>query len=263
MKIGICQFAPILGEIKQNLELIERLISAEFGVDLWVLPELCTTGYLFASAEEASSLAEEFPAGRTARRIAELSANSNMAIVLGVAEKLGYATYNSAVVFDKGDFIGSYRKIHLFADEKRWFLPGFEVPKIFSVGDVKIGVMICFDWIFPEIARTLALAGAQIIAHPANLVLPFCQDAMVTRSLENGIFTATANRVGTERRPNQTFTFTGKSQIIDPMGKRLVSLPSDSQKVAVVEIDPGEALDKNFNPINHLFNDRKPELYRI
>ncbi|MFA4839059.1 MAG: nitrilase-related carbon-nitrogen hydrolase [Candidatus Neomarinimicrobiota bacterium] len=263
MKIGICQFAPVFGEVDQNLDLIERMISSESGVDFWILPELCTTGYLFASAEEALSLAEEFPAGRTAHRIADLSADSDTAIVLGVAEKLRDAVYNSAVVFNKGGFIGVYRKIHLFFDEKRWFTPGFEPPKIFSIGDVKVGVMICFDWIFPETARTLALGGAQIIAHPANLVLPFCQDAMVTRSLENGIFAVTANRFGTERRPHKTLTFTGKSQIVDPIGRRLVSLPSDSEKIAIVEIDPSEALDKNFNPMNHLFNDRKPELYRL
>ncbi|MDD5764840.1 MAG: acyltransferase [Candidatus Marinimicrobia bacterium] len=263
MKIGICQFAPVFGEIEKNLTLIERMISSESGVDLWILPELCTTGYLFVSADEASSLAEEFPAGRTARCIVELSADLNTSIVLGVAEKLGTKTYNSAVVFTNGNFVGTYRKIHLFFDEKRWFSPGFEAPKIFQIGDVKIGVMICFDWIFPETARSLALGGAQIIAHPANLVLPFCQDAMVTRSLENGIFTATVNRIGTETRPTKTLTFTGKSQIVDPLGKRLEILPSDSPKVAVIEIDPGKALDKNFNPMNHLFNDRKPELYRL
>jgi len=102
--------------------------------------------------------------------------------------------------------LGTYRKIHLFYKEKLYFAPGENPPKVFNVNGVNIGVMICFDWIFPETARTLSLQGAELIAHPANLVLPYCQNAMITRSIENRVFTATANRVGSELREDEQLT---------------------------------------------------------
>jgi predicted amidohydrolase len=83
---------------------------------------------------------------------------------------------------------------------------------------VKVGMMICFDWIFPESARTLALKGAQIIAHPSNLVLSYCQQAMFTRAVENRVFTITANRTGTEINGDKELYFTGKSVIVDTKG---------------------------------------------
>jgi len=76
-------------------------------------------------------------------------------------------------------------------------------------------MMICFDWFFPESARTLALKGAQLILHPSNLVMPYCQDAMITRSIENRVFSITSNRIGREGGYN----FTGKSQIVSFDGK--------------------------------------------
>ena len=87
--------------------------------------------------------------------------------------------------------------------------------------------MICFDWFFPETARSLALLGADIIAHPANLVLPYCQKAMITRCLENRVFAVTANRIGQEKRGEDDFQFTGASQIISYDGKVLSSAPND------------------------------------
>jgi predicted amidohydrolase len=264
MKIGIYQFQPVWSKKESNIEKISSTISDNSRVDMWVLPELCTTGYQFSSIEQIESLAEPFPEGKSASAISSLSKKIQSTIVIGVMERKGEKFYNSAVVFDKGEFIGVYRKMHLFWEEKKWFSPGNEIPLIFDLNGIKVGVMICFDWIFPEVARTLALKGAQIIAHPSNLVLLFCQNAMITRSIENRIFTATANRIGTESIDGkEPLTFTGKSQITSPKGKRLGILSDSEQGVLVVDINPNESLDKSVTPMNDIFNDRRPELYRI
>jgi predicted amidohydrolase len=154
-----------------------------------------------------------------------------------------------------------YRKTHLFADEKRLFLPGDTGFHVFEHRGVRIGMMVCFDWFFPESARILALRGAQIVAHPANLVLPYCQTAMVTRCLENRVFAITANRCGTEELDKACLTFTGASQMLDTQGRRLLGAPAEANCVAIYEIDPSLADDKRLGNHNDLFGDRRPEVY--
>lgn len=264
MKIGVYQFQPVWGKKESNIERIASTLSEYSKVDIWVLPELCTTGYQFISLEQIESLAEPFPEGKSANALSNLSRKIQSAIVIGVMERKGEKFYNSAAVFDKGKFIGIYRKIHLFYKEKKWFSPGTEPPPVLDINGIRVGVMICFDWIFPEMVRTLALEGAQIIAHPSNLVLPYCQDAMVTRSIENRVFTVTANRIGKESiDKDEPLTFTGKSQITSPNGKRLGILSESKEGVLIIDINPNESLDKSVTPMNDIFNDRRPELYRI
>ena len=86
------------------------------------------------------------------------------------------------------------------AEETLWFTPGDSGFQVWDIGLAKIGVMICFDWYYPESARTLALMGAEIICHPSNLVLPNSPDSMPVRCLENRVFAITSNRIGTEAR---------------------------------------------------------------
>jgi len=130
------------------------------------------------------------------------------------------------------------------------------------VAGARIGMMICFDWAFPEIARSLALQGADLLCHPSNLVLPgHCQLAMRARCLENGIFAITANRCGEDRRPQGTLRFTGRSQIVGTRGEVLVRAPAATAAVRVAEIDPASSRDKNLTPRNHLLRDRRPEFY--
>jgi predicted amidohydrolase len=124
-------------------------------------------------------------------------------------------------------------------------------------------MMICFDHFFPESARTLALNGAEIIAHPSNLVMPvYAQLTMRTRALENGVFTVTANRVGTESRiPGKTLRYTGESQIVSPSGEILARSPAEGEDIQVVAIDPADARDKALNPFNDRVADRRPDYY--
>jgi predicted amidohydrolase len=112
------------------------------------------------------------------------------------------------------------------------------------------------------VARILALEGAQIICHPANLVLPYCQDAMRTRSIENRVYTVTANRIGGEKRGNVSISFTGNSQIVDPNGNVLAHAGDRSESVKIVEIRAEEADNKAITTNNDLFKDRKVSLYK-
>ena len=261
MKVAVVQFAPVFGDREKNFQRIETFVKSA-DAELVVLPELCTTGYQFDSKEEVAELCEPIPRGPTVQRLIQLCRKERCALVAGLGEEEGESYYNASVLINASGYIGRYRKIHLFGEEKKWFQPGSLGFPVWDVEGVQIGMMICFDWIFPESARSLAFAGAEIICHPANLVLPYCQEAMITRSLENGVFTVTANRVGWEERGNRArLTFTGRSQIVDPKGQRLFYLGETVQGVQAIEIDPEIAMHKNVTPENNLWEDRRPEFY--
>jgi predicted amidohydrolase len=260
-KLGICQFQPELLAIPANLDKMEELLSHQ-EADLIVLPELATSGYLFSSLLEVEKAAEDAFNGVTAQLFKKLARQNNTSYVVGIAEKAGNKFYNSSILINPDGYIGLYRKTHLFFEEKLWFSPGNTGFQVFRAkNDVKVGLMICFDWIFPESARTLALKGAQIIAHTANLVLPWCQQAMITRSLENRVFSATSNRTGIEKNGDKELHFTGMSQILNPQGHILKRLDKVQATVQFVEIDPEDALNKNVTQHNHLFQDRRTEFY--
>ena len=152
----------------------------------------------------------------------------------------------------------------MFYEEKINFTPGNLPFAVVDIGIAKVGMMVCFDHLFPESARSLALQGADVICHPANLVLPdLAQRTMSIRALENGVFTATANRVGTEARSSESLTYTGQSQIIAPNGEALVRLSQDQIEVAVAEIDVSKARDKAITRHNDKLGDRRPEMYHL
>jgi predicted amidohydrolase len=258
--------------VAANVDRIERLLTGVHA-DLVVLPELANSGYLYASPADLASYAEPGDgSGPFLSALRRLAGQTDGVIVAGFAERAdpkGFpkpfgsddVLYNSAVAVCEAGVLQVYRKTHLFADEKLLFLPGDTGFRVFEYRGARIGMMVCFDWHFPESARTLALASAQIIAHPANLVMPFCQTAMVTRCLENRVFAVTCNRHGTEELAGKPLTFTGASQILDTLGRCLAQAPTEGDCVAFCEIDPAAADDKRVNPRNDLFADRRPEWY--
>jgi predicted amidohydrolase len=261
MRVGYFQFEPVFGEIRRNLDVVAARLE-QTDCDLIVLPELFASGYQFVSQEEVRRLAEPVPDGVTTQRLADLAKRRCMWIVAGLPEKAGDACFNSAVVVGPKGFVGCYRKTHLFAEETLFFAPGDSGFQVWDMGSTKIGVMICFDWYYPESARTLALKGADIICHPSNLVLPHCPDSMPTRCLENRVFAVTCNRIGSEARGGKDrLTYIGQSEIVTPKGRILHRASRDQEEVFVVDIDPLEARSKALNPYNDLLRDRRPPLY--
>ncbi len=259
--IALAQFHPVRNNVLKNIHKIEQLLDGA-RADLVVLPEMASTGYLYASPESLLPLAEaQSGEGPFVSALAGLARKTQGVIVSGYSEKSDGRLYNSAVAVSPEGVLANYRKIHLFDTEKDLLEPGDTGFTVFDWREVRIGLMICFDWVFPEAARTLALKGAQIIAHPANLVLPYCQDAMCTRAIENGVFTITANRIGSEKLGRSHLHFTGQSQMTDPRGKILFRGPENKATLHIAEIDPEEALDKAIGGKNDLLADRRPQYY--
>ena len=258
MRIAVGQMEPKLADAQENLTKLKELLkqAEDNHVEVLVLPELCNSGYVFKNLEEATSVSERIPSGEFSEELLKWT-KSDRLVVAGLCEQTSQGLYNSAAVFVHGSHLVTYRKIHLFLNEKDWFKPGEEEPPVVEFKGAMFGVMICFDWAFPEVARILTLKGAQVILHPANLVLPYCQSAMVTRSIENSVFTATANRIGIERE----IVFSGSSQITSTNGTRLANLSSDEVGIAFADIDPLKADDKMISKRNHVIHDRRPELY--
>lgn len=267
MRIGYLQFKPEFGNPEKNISKIrDMVLEKEF--DLLVLPELANSGYLFNDIDELNELSEETTTGSFCAALKNICSEKNAYIVSGLCERSGKKFYNSSVLVDPDGEISVYRKLHLFDEEKLWFAPGNASPEVCEIkkdnfGKVKIGMMICFDWFFPETARTLALKGAQIICHPSNLVMSYCQTAMFTRALENRVFTITANRIGTDLREDKELFFTGESVIVSPKGEYLCRGSKDKEEICITDIDPDFALDKNITERNNIFADRQKIFYNL
>jgi 5-aminopentanamidase len=263
MKVGVFQFAPVFGDVRANLD---RILGALDGADadLVVLPELCLSGYQFTSLEEVRSLSEPAPGGPSVRALSDMARAKRMFVVAGLAEAADGGIFNSSVLIGPEGWMGTYRKTHLFFEEKLWFSPGDSGFRVWDAGSVRIGMMVCFDWTFPESARTLARAGADIVCHPSNLVLPYGPDAMVTRAVENRIFTVTANRTGSEARGGKpALRFIGRSQATGVRGEILFRMGEEEEGIRVAEIDGAAARDKRVNAYNDLFGDRRPGMYDL
>ncbi len=259
MKIGFIQFAPVLGDLDATMERLDRLFDDSERADLMVLPELCNSGYHFTDRDQAWSTSEAIGQSRFIAYLTAKCRDADLFIVSGFNEREGTHLYNSAVLVGPEGYVGRYRKCHLFMNEKDYFQPGDEGLPVFDTGKFRVGILICFDWIFPEVWRILALKGADIICHPSNLVLPgMAQKAIPLHAMTNRIFIVTANRVGTER----DLTFTGRSIIADPKGDVILEGSETGEEIRIREITLGLAREKMITLRNHLFHDRRPELYR-
>jgi predicted amidohydrolase len=159
MKVGFFQFSPQFGETQRNVESILHAIES-FQGDLLVVPELALSGYQFLSKEEAWESAEEVPSGAVCQRLEEVIRGRSLHVVVGLAERAQDHVYNSAVLIGPHGYIGTYRKTHLFFEETLWFTPGNRGFQVWDIGQAKVGLLVCFDWFYPEAARTLALKGA-------------------------------------------------------------------------------------------------------
>ena len=262
LRVGFYQFRPLFGKISRNLTRITAALEGA-KADIIVLPELPFSGYYFKSRDEVKSMAENVKQSTTVHTLVDLCREHDYYLVTGFCEKSADKYFNSALLIGPQGVIHTYRKLHLFNEEKNWFDPGDIPLQIDDIRGVQIGMMVCFDWVFPEVFRSLSVLGADLICHPSNLVLSYCQQTMLSRCLENGVFAITANRFGEDRRPHGSLNFTGKSQIVAPKGELLYSAPSRREELKIVEIDPLLATDKMMTPLNHLIKDRRQEFYKI
>jgi len=257
MRIAYAQIEPRLGDLDANREMLRRAVAEAAGADLVVLPELASSGYNFADEAQAAATAEESD-GETTAVLTAACREHGVHAVCGLNEREGGQRYNSAVVVGPEGLLGVYRKMHLFAREKLFFHPGNLGFPTFAVGEARVGVLICFDWAFPECWTSLMLAGADVVAHPSNLVLPGKgQRAVPVLAMMHRLYAVLANRIGVER----DLRFTGGSLIAGPNGEVLASAPEAAEHVAAVPIDLAPARDKKLTETNHLLDDRRPEIF--
>lgn len=260
----VCQqLAPVLGDLEANARQSTAAISAaaQSGADVVVLPELITSGYMFTGAEEAAAVAIDLDHPL----LAGWAQAAGGAVVIGGFAERGAdgAVYNSAAVVDGDGVVGVYRKCHLWDQEKLWFRPGTEPPRVFETSQGRIGVLVCYDLEFPEMTRTLGLAGAELIAVPTNWPRvdrpagehwPEVTIAMAAARV-NRVFIACCDRAGRERGQewNQGTT------IISPDGWILAAQPDLGS--ASAELDLPVTHEKAYTGLADAFGDRRPELY--
>jgi predicted amidohydrolase len=272
VRIAVAQYAPQVGDVAGNRAAAVRWarLGADENVDLLVLPELASSGYVFASEAEASTTAEDAERGAVVVALTEVCSASGMHCVVGVNERDGDVRHNSAVLIGPQGYLATYRKLHLFNDEKSWFEPGGNLPVV-ELPFGKVGMVICFDLWFPEAVRALALAGAEVIAVPTNWVASFRRkvyddagyclgDIMAMASAgQNGVVMACADRVGVER----DVQFLGCSIIVGPEGWPLRGPAGPEEETllfADVDLDTVAAARRR-TPRNHLLEDRRPDSY--
>ena len=270
VRIACLQMEPRVGEkadnVARSLELIER--AAADGARLIVLPELCNSGYVFETREEAFDLAEEIPEGETTREWAAAAGRHHAYIVAGIAERDGAALYNSAVIVGPDGYVGRYRKNHLWAAENLFFEPGNLGVPVFHTSVGRVAMAICYDIWFPEIFRLAAVQGADILCVPTNWVpmadqpedLPKMANILAMGGAHsNSMFVAAADRVGEERAQS----FIGNSLIVDCTGWPLAGPASDdSEEILVAEANLSDARRRrNWNDFNQVLRDRRTDLY--
>lgn len=266
--VACCQLAPSVGEREANLASMRAAVerAAAAGAQVVVLPELASSGYMFRDHAELVEAAE--PAdGPTATLVADLAGRLGIVVVAGFPEAADGVVYNSAVLADPSGVRAVYRKAHLWDAEKPvGFASGDAPPPVVETPYGRIGVMICYDVEFPEWVRTAALAGAELLAVPANWPLFPRPDGerpaeivkVQANASVNRMAMALTDRTGTERGQD----WVGGSVIVDQDGYPLTELRLGEQADLLATLDLAESRTKTISSHNDVFGDRRPELYR-
>jgi N-carbamoylputrescine amidase len=275
MKVAITQF-KMSWNSDENLAKAEQMVrkAAQKGAQVILLPELFKTPY-FCQREnyEYFDLAEELDSSTTISRFQKLAKELNVVLPLSFFEKAGNVHFNSLVMIDAdGKNLGLYRKSHIPTgecyEEKFYFSPGDTGFKVFKTKYGRVGVGICWDQWFPEVARSLALMGAQLIVYPTAIgtepVLPkdskdHWQNTMRGHAAANIVPVLASNRIGTESDKESSMTFFGSSFIADEDGNTVIELSRNEEDVAVAEFDLAK-IDKKRIAWG-VFRDRRPDLY--
>jgi N-carbamoylputrescine amidase len=269
-RVACLQMEPRIGQksgnVARSLELVAR--AAEAGANLVVLPELCNSGYVFETRDEAFALAEPVPGGPSCAAWLEAARKHALFIVAGIAECDGDKLYNAAVVVGPNGYVGTYRKNHLWGEENLFFEPGNLGVPVFHVGAGRIACAICYDIWFPEIFRLAALQGADLLCVPTNWVpmpaqpdnLPVMANILAMGGAHsNSMFVAAADRVGVERGQ----PFLGNSLIVSQAGWPMAGPASpDREEMLIADLNLADARRKrNLNEFNQLLRDRRTDTY--
>jgi N-carbamoylputrescine amidase len=270
VQISCIQFEPRIGETEQNVATSVSLIgdAAAGGSKLIVLPELCNSGYVLNSREEAYELSETVETGNSIAAWKAAAADMDIHIVAGFIERQDDRLYNSAVVLGPKGLIGTYRKNHLWNAEALYFERGDLGFPVFHTPFGRIGVLICYDGWFPEAWRLLALQGADLVCVPTNWVpmaeQPANSPAManilcMAAAHSNSMFVAACDRIGTERGQ----PFIGQSLIVNPNGWPVAGPASVSEPGTVTAVCNLSAArrQRTWNSFNQVMRDRRTDLY--
>jgi len=268
--LACIQFEPVVGKLEANLAAMERLTRQAHaqGASIVVLPELADSGYVFRSAEELAGLAGAIPDGRSALLLCALARELRIVVVSGLAERDGAAFYNAAMICGPDGYIGKYRKLHLWNQENRFFVPGNLGLPVFETALGPIGIAVCYDGWFPETFRRLALQGAALVCVPTNWVPmpgndghrePMANVLHKAAAHSNGIYIACADRIGTERGQ----PFVGSSLIVGPTGWPVAGPASaEREEILFATLDlSGVAAARRLNDFNDLIGDRRRDVY--
>jgi predicted amidohydrolase len=245
IKVMLVQMKPTIGDKEANFNIYKESImrARKEKVNLVVFPELSATGYL--CYDSYYTLAEPIP-GPLTTKVSKLVEGSTVHVVFGMPEvstEIEGALYNSVVLIGgKRGFIGKYRKWflpgHSVFDEKRYFTPGSKA-EVFSTCLGNIGLSICYDIYFPELARLLAINGAEILVYPTaspSARRDFFEVLTRARAIENGVFVILCNLAGVE----ENLLFWGGSHIVSPSGAVVAKAKYDEEDVIVADLDLGE-----------------------
>lgn len=257
LKTAQIQFNPQVGELEKNYSRVQSLLTQTKGSRLVILPELANSGYNFVDRTQAFKLAETVNESSYVEMLINTASKQEQYIVSGFHEKEGDQLFNTSLLFAPDGTIGKYRKIHLFMNEKQIFTRGDLGLPTFEMDGHRIGMLICFDYLFPEIWRIMGLKGAEIIAHPSNLVTYKAFKVVPAQAVINRFFIFTTNRIGTER----DISFSGRSFVTDPEGDVIAEASSDKEEILFSDIDPKLSRNKMITMENHVLEDRFPELY--
>lgn len=255
MNIGFLQYSPKKGNKEQNLEIVRKLLADVSG-EVWVLPELGMTGYPDSSKEELLSHAESMD-GPLVKELIKIARESDSCIIVGILEVDGDKVFNTTVSVGPEGLLNKHQKSHLFMEEKENFSSGESQPSVFTWRGINIGVGVCYDYMFPEFWRKLALADADLFCNTANFVSKYGFRMMQARSIENGVFSITTNRTGTD---GEIF-YQGGSEIVDNRGNVLVKADDHEEKAYTMDVDLTLSRNKKWNKLNDLFVDRREDLY--
>lgn len=262
-RAAVVQTLAALGELDTNIALLQRYTeeAVRLGSKLVVFPECMNTGYLFDSPAHCAGLAEPLT-GRYVRAMAELCKKYRIHIASGFTEKgVDGKIYNSGILLDAGgELVVHYQKQFLATHDQNWFEFGINGCPVADTELGRIGLLICFDGRIPEIARCLALQGAEVIIDMANFFAMDQAEMWVpARAFENGVWFVAATKAGVER----SIYYPGGSMIVAPAGDVLVRMPYDTHGVASAEIDTAAAGYKKWQTGGDKFLDRRPETYTL